>query len=62
MRRLAHVKDGVVENVSVWDGEYQHPVEEGVTRVEVTGEPVGPGWTYDGERFIAPAKTEEDED
>jgi len=52
--RLAMIRDGVVENVSLGsDDPWSSP--EGITVVELLDDsPVGPGWTFDGSLFAAP--------
>lgn len=49
MARLAIVENGVVVNIVVGD----------TGGIDVTGLPVGPGWTYDGEMFYPPPPTPE---
>lgn len=53
----AVVKDGVVTNLAIWDGESNWEPETG-TAVKVEG-PCGIGWGYDGKNFVA---TEQDPD
>ena len=48
------IKDGVVENVSLWDGDtnkWQPP--EGITCIPAPDE-IGIGWTWDGVNWVAP--------
>jgi hypothetical protein len=48
------VKNGVVENVSLWDGDtnkWQPP--EGITCIPAPDE-IGIGWTWDGANWTAP--------
>ena len=48
------VKNGVVENVSLWDGDtnkWQPP--EGITCIPAPDE-IGIGWTWDGSNWTAP--------
>ena len=50
----ALVKDGVVENIVLWDGEGD--LFEGYVAVNIDGLGVGVGWTYDGKKFTAPVE------
>ena len=54
--RYAIVRDGVVENVILWDGDastWQNP--DGTSVIAISeGDPVAPSYTYDGSKFIAP--------
>lgn len=53
--RYAHINaDGLVVNVSLWDGVTEYNPPEGITMINVDDVPCGPGWTYDGTTFIAP--------
>jgi len=53
VRRYAHMEDDLVTNVSLWDGET--PWEPNCEIVELPDDsPVGPGWTRNGEEWIAP--------
>jgi hypothetical protein len=50
LKTFAHIVDGKVVNVSLWDGETPWtPVEEIVEIVE--GTTAGVGWDYDGTTF-----------
>ena len=50
LKHYAHIVDGVVVNVSVWDGESDWTPAEEV--VEITkGVTAGIGWDYDGKEF-----------
>ena len=52
------IRDGVVENVSLWDGDlnkWQPP--EGIVCIPAPDH-IGIGWTWDGETFITPAVPE----
>lgn len=53
--RYAIVRDGIVENVIVWDGETPYSPPEGT--ILVANENVGIGWSYDSAtgEFIRPA-------
>ncbi len=53
LRRYAVVRDGVVENVVLWDGESDWAPPEGSTLVEDIA--AGPGDVYDGGNFHRPA-------
>lgn len=61
MGRYAEVRNGIVENVSIWDGDeskWTPPV--GATMIDVTELSVGPGWTHDGNAFSPPQPVEEE--
>ena len=47
MNRYAHVENGVVTNVSIWDGETNYNPPDGVTMV-LADENTRIGGTYDG--------------
>jgi hypothetical protein len=52
--RYAMIRDGVVENVSLWDGDlnrWQPP--EGIVCIPAPDE-IGIGWSWDGQNWIAP--------
>ena len=52
------IRDGVVENVSLWDGDlnkWQPP--EGIVCVPASDQ-CGVGWTWDGETFFPPVLQE----
>ena len=56
--RYALIRDGVVENVSLWDGDlnkWQPP--EGIVCVPASDQ-CGVGWTWDGETFFPPVLQE----
>ena len=70
LRGYAHVLDGVVVNVSVWDGESSYDPGEGVTMVPLPyttdedGTPRyqgGIGWTYRDGEFVDERPIEEDD-
>ena len=50
----AHIKDGVVINLSVGDADKPWTPPDGTTVVDVTGQDVSIGYLYDGENFTAP--------
>lgn len=51
VKTYAHIVDGVVVNVSVWDGETPYQTEE--TLVEIPkGSAAGIGWDYVGNKFV----------
>lgn len=52
MSTYALIKDGLVVNTVVWDGEGD--IFEGYETVKINGLGVGIGWTYDGKKFTAP--------
>ena len=55
--RYAQIKDNLVINVIVWDGETPYDPGEGITLVKCPDK-VGVGFTYDGKKFTAPAPVE----
>jgi hypothetical protein len=60
MKKIAHVVDGKVVNVSVWDGEsLWHPLDQVVEIPE--GIAAGIGWDYHGETFTDNRPVLEDE-
>lgn len=52
MPTYALLKDGIVENTVLWDGEGDLFVD--YTTINIESMQVGIGWTYDGEVFNAP--------
>lgn len=52
MSTYALIKDGLVVNTVVWDGEGD--IFECYETVKINGLGVGIGWTYDGKKFTAP--------
>lgn len=51
MKTYAHIIDGKVVNVSLWDGESDWVPEEEIVEIpEDSG--AGIGWDWDGEEFI----------
>ena len=56
MQNYALIKNGVVENVVIWD---EHgDIFDDYTVVNLEGLLAGIGWTYDGEKFSAPPEPE----
>lgn len=53
MGRYAIIRDGVVENVTLWDGESEWSPPEGA-EIRGCSADVGPGWLVDGEDLVAP--------
>ncbi|RAY34622.1 phage tail protein [Enterobacter kobei] len=51
MADYALIKNGVIENVVIWDGEGD--IFADYTAVSITGLNVGIGWLYDGKTFTA---------
>jgi hypothetical protein len=52
--RYAMIRDGVVENVSLWDGDtFKWTPPEGIVCIPAPDE-IGIGWTWDGENWAAP--------
>ncbi|MEG6401370.1 tail fiber assembly protein [Enterobacter kobei] len=56
MRNYALIKNGVVENVVIWDE--NGDIFDDYTVVNLEGLTAGIGWTYDGEKFSAPPEPE----
>lgn len=56
MADYALIKNGVVENVVIFDGE--DDIFDDYTVVKLDGLTAGIGWTYDGEQFTAPPEPE----
>jgi len=56
--KYAHIINGNVVNVIVWDGQTDLGLEGELVNVDNT--PCGPGWTYDGTTFTAPPEPEHD--
>lgn len=52
MANYALIKNGVVENVVIWDGEGD--IFADYTTVSIDGLTAGIGWSYDGKMFTAP--------
>lgn len=54
------IRDGVVENVSLWDGDtFKWTPPEGIVCIPAPDE-IGIGWTWDGSNWTAPVvQTEE---
>lgn len=60
MGRYALIKNGMVINTVVWDGEAEVDFGEGVTTVELgPADPVSIGYSYENGVFTAPPLTEE---
>lgn len=58
MKRIAMIKNGVVQNVALWDGTSEWSPSD-FTLVEVTDlSEVGPGFIYSNGEFFAPVETE----
>lgn len=59
--RYAHVDgNGLIVNVSLWDGVTVFDPGEGVVLVEVGDAPCGPGWSYVDGEFVAPPEPVDD--
>ncbi|ELE9752047.1 tail fiber assembly protein [Enterobacter kobei] len=56
MQNYALIKNGVVENVVIWDENGN--IFDDYTVVNLEGLTAGIGWTYDGEKFSAPPEPE----
>ena len=52
MADYALIKNGVIRNVVIWDGEGD--IFADYTAVSIDGINAGIGWSYDGKTFIAP--------
>lgn len=57
MAIYALVKDGIVENTVIWDGEGNLFPDYQVVELN-ENENAGPGWTYDGTKFYPPVEPE----
>jgi hypothetical protein len=57
MKQMAHIQDGLVVNVSVWDGESDWTPQGEVVEIP-EGEIVGIGWSYLDGKFTAPDQEE----
>ena len=55
MTRYAIIENGVVGNVALWDGATEWADAAGAIPLPEDS-PVGPGYTYDGTAFTAPAQ------
>lgn len=55
----ALVKDGIVENVVIWNG--NGDLFDGFETVNIDGQSAGIGWAYDGSIFTAPAESPQPE-
>lgn len=54
MKKIAMIKNGIVENISIWDGRSKWS-PDGYTLINITDNPkVDIGWLYDGHIFTAP--------
>ncbi len=53
MKNIAMIKDGVVQNIAVWNGDqgWWDAVSQDFTLIDVTGMSVGVGDLYDGTNF-----------
>jgi len=60
VKRYAHIENETVTNVSLWDGVTSW--EPGCEVVELLdNSPVGPGWTREGDEWIAPSSEPDNE-
>ena len=57
MKNMAHIVDGVVINISVWDGQSDWTPAEEVVEVP-ENEFVAIGWSYMNEKFVNPNQGE----
>jgi hypothetical protein len=53
MKRIAMIKNGIVQNIALWDGVSPWS-PEGFILVDVTNLDVGPGFTYSNGVFTPP--------
>ena len=59
--RYAMIRDGVVENVSLWDGDLNKwTPPEGIDCIPAPDE-IGIGWSWDGQNWIEPVIPEQTE-
>ncbi|WP_341799769.1 tail fiber assembly protein [Klebsiella michiganensis] len=62
MKSWALIKDGVVINTFLWDGEGEYQHEEGTLLVEYDDSNIaGPGYLFDGKSFSRPPLTDEEQ-
>lgn len=52
----AIIRDGIVENICLWDGVTPWQPPAGTSVVALNGRMAGIGWTYDGQTFTPPAE------
>ncbi len=57
MKNMAHIVDGVVVNISLWDGESEWLAPQEVVEIPES-ESVAIGWSYLNSKFINPNKEE----
>lgn len=57
MKNMAHIVDGVVVNISVWDGESEWFTPQEVVEIP-EGESVAIGWSCVNEKFVNPNQGE----
>lgn len=60
MTRYAHIEDGHVVNVIIWDGESSFTVPSGELVMLSDISEVGIGWTLEGDEWIAPEPPEDE--
>jgi hypothetical protein len=54
-KHYALIRDGIVENITTWDGQTDWKPDDGFTLVEYDpSDGVGVGWTYEGDGFVDP--------
>lgn len=61
MQRWAHIKNGLVDNVSLWDGDVSRWTPPEDVNMVPAPDFVGIGWTYDGVDWTAPVPAPEPE-
>ena len=61
MQRWAHIKAGVVDNISLWDGDISRWPPPSDVQMVVAPDHIGVGWSYDGVDWTAPVPAPEPE-
>lgn len=56
IQRWAHMRNGVVENVSLWDGETVTWTPPSDVEMVLAPDHIGIGWTLAGDEWIAPVE------
>jgi hypothetical protein len=57
MKNMAHIVDGVVVNISLWDGESEWLAPQEVVEIPES-ESVAIGWSYVKKKFVNPNQGE----
>lgn len=58
MKRIALIKNGIVQSIAVWDGTSLWNPGENFILIDVTDIFCGPGFLYNGENFFIPQPEE----